>query len=391
MNPKISETHPHLRFKRIWEITRESLILIGQCEAYVKAITNSPVLPQDHQELLQVSLIKGAIATTAIEGNTLTEEDVNRMQQGKHQPPSKEYQEVEVKNVIAAFNYLLKEVVRENQGALITSSLLKDFHRMIGKDLGQHFDAIPGRFRTDDRVVGTYRTPDYRYVEELMTEYCEWLLKEFHYDKGQQFPEVIIQAIVAHVFLEWIHPFGDGNGRTGRLLEFYILLRGGNPDIASHILSNHYNQTRSEYYRQLNNAKQSQNLTEFISYALLGLRDGLVQTLEVVQESQFKIAWDRFVYDAFEKIKMKNKAVFKRRRKLMLDFPLNTHITFEKVPLVSLEVARLYGGLSSRTTNRDVAELLEMNLLRKEEDLLVANSKSLMLTGHLPQHRQHET
>lgn len=391
MNPKILETHPHLRFQKIWEISRESLILIGQSEAYVKAITDSPVLPQDHQRLLQVSLIKGAIATTAIEGNTLTEKDVNEMMRGKHQPPSKEYQEIEVDNVISAFNHLLEEVVGENREALISPQLIKDFHRMIGKNLGQHFDAIPGKFRTDNRVVGTYRTPDHIYVEELMTEFCDWLLEEFHFNKGQQFPEVIIQAIVAHVFLEWIHPFGDGNGRTGRLLEFYILLRGGNPDIASHILSNHYNQTRSEYYRQLNNAKQNRSLTDFIAYALLGLRDGLVQTLEVVQESQFKIAWDRFVFDAFEKVKMKNKNVFKRRRKLMLDFPLNRAVPLEEVPLVSLEVARLYGGLSDRTISRDITELSDMKLLERENDLFVANSKSLMLTGHLPQHRQHRS
>jgi len=41
-----------------------------------------------------------------------------------------------------------------------------------------------------------------------------------------------------------IHPFGDSNGRTARLIEFYILLRAGLPDMVSHILSNHYNDTR---------------------------------------------------------------------------------------------------------------------------------------------------
>ena len=67
----------------------------------------------------------------------------------------------------------------------------------------------------------------------------------------QSFQDPVIQAIVAHVYIAMIHPFGDGNGRTARLIEFYILLRAGLPDMASHILSNHYNDTRQEYYRRL--------------------------------------------------------------------------------------------------------------------------------------------
>jgi Fic family protein len=388
MPTPVLRDYPHLRFRKIWEISTKSWLLLGQCEAYVKAITKSAILPEDHGRLLRVSLIKGALATTAIEGNTLTEGEVKEILQGKHLPPSREYQEIEVNNVIDAFNNLLQIVVDDNKDALITTQLLKDFHKMIGQGLGEHFDAIPGRFRTDNRVVGSYRAPDPQYVEQLMKGFSDWLLAEFHYTKGQRFIDVIIQAIVAHVFLEWIHPFGDGNGRTGRLLEFYLLLRGGNPDIASHILSNHYNETRAEYYRQLNSARQTASLTQFIEYALLGLRDGLVQTLEVVQESQFKIAWDRFVYDAFEKTRMKNRFVFKRRRKLMLSFPLNRVVRQSELPTLTVEIARLYGGLSERTIIRDIAEVLKMNLLIRKDGGLMANSKSLMLTGHLPKHRE---
>lgn len=386
--PPVLQGFPHLKFRKNWELTPNSCVLLGQCQAYVRAITKSAILPEDHGRLLQVSLVKGAMATTAIEGNTLTKKEVDEILAGKHLPPSREYQEIEVNNVINAFNNLLQTVVVENRDALITPELLKELHRMIGKGLGEHFDAIPGRFRTDNRVVGSYRAPDHRYVERLMTDFCDWLLKEFHYTKGQQFPDVIIQSIVAHVFLEWIHPFGDGNGRTGRLLEFYILLRGGNPDIASHILSNHYNETRSAYYRQLNMARQNESLTQFIEYALLGLRDGLVQTLEVVQESQFKIAWDRFVYDAFEKTRMKNRNVFKRRRKLMLAFPLNRVVLQSELSRLDVDIARSYGALSERTIIRDIAEVSKMNLLVRKDGGFMANSKSLMLTGHLPKHRE---
>lgn len=74
--------------------------------------------------------------------------------------------------------------------------------------------------RQQDRG-GPYRCPDPRDVVELVSRLCDWLRREFAYSSGNQtFADAVVQAIVTHVYIEWIHPFGDGNGRTGRLLEF---------------------------------------------------------------------------------------------------------------------------------------------------------------------------
>ena len=370
--------YPHLLFSKHWKLTDKSLFLLGQCEAYIDSISNTPILPDYHKKLLNVSLVKGALATTAIEGNTLSEEDVFNMQQGKHLPPSKEYQEIEVKNIIDAFNELLRNVVIEDKEDLITPELIKRFHKIVGKNLGIYLDAIPGKFRNDNRVVGQYRCPDYLDVPELVDKYCKWLIQEFHYKEGQDFSMCAVQAIVAHVYLEWIHPFGDGNGRTGRLLEFYILLRGGNPAIASHILSNHYNQTRSEYYRQLEKAFQTRELTEFIEYALLGFRDGLKSTLAVIQESQMDITWQKLIYDKFADISITKREVFKRKRNLILSFPVDKGLTIREIPLISPVIARKYANISSRTVLRDVLDLIQLELIYKSDNKYYANTKLLM-------------
>lgn len=370
---ELLDKYPHLQFKRHWEISKESLFLLGQCEAYVKAICNTPILPTHHKKLLNVSLVKGAQATTAIEGNTLTEEDILKIQDGKHVPPSKEYQEIEVTNILEAFNTLLAEVIIDSRSELITSELIKRLHRMVGKSLGRSLDAIPGHFRSDNRIVGTYRCPDHADVEKLVNKFSEWLLEEFHYQKGQQFFEVLIQAIVSHVYLEWIHPFGDGNGRTGRLLEFYILLRGGLPDIASHILSNHYNETRSEYYRQLENATRTKDLTGFIQYALLGLRDGLQIVLEVIQASQFEITWQKFIYDKLSEKNYLKKDTYHRQRDLILSFPVDQALTFEEILLLTPKIAKAYALISERTARRDLQELVELGLLYEEDGRYKAN------------------
>jgi Fic family protein len=308
--------YSHLVFNRKqWGFTEKSLKLLGQCEAYVLAVNNTPILPHHYKRLMQVALQKGAQATTAIEGNTLSDEEIQKIVEGQKMPPSRQYQEKEVLNIYNALNELLTEIVINDKDCLIEIDLLKRFHTMVGKDLGEHFAAIPGQLRNADVIVGSYRCPDHRDVPLLLEKFCQWLKEEFRFGKNEQsFEEVVIQAIIAHVYIEWIHPFNDGNGRTGRLVEFYILLRGGFPNIASHILSNHYNLTRTEYYRQLEKAKDKNSLTEFIEYALLGLRDGLVNTLNVIQQSQFENTWQKLIYEKFETIReVISNDVFKRQ------------------------------------------------------------------------------
>lgn len=369
----MTEKYPHLLFRRHWELRDSTLMLLGQCEAYVQAISNTPILPQHQRRLLQVSLVKGAQATTAIEGNTLSQEEIEQIVDGGHLPPSKEYQETEVKNVIDALNTLLHEIVGDGSSNFISPQLLQRFHAMIGNNLGDPFDALPGRFRTDNRVVGRYRCPDYSDVEKLVQHYCEWLLQEFHYNKGQSFSEVVIQAIVSHVYLEWIHPFGDGNGRTGRLLEFYILLRGGLPDIASHILSNYYNQTRPQYYFHFENAQKKQDLSDFIDYALLGLRDGLVETLRVIHQSQQEITWQKYVYDAFSARVIGQKEVFMRQRSLALNLPHDQRYSIDNLVVATPAIAKAYANISDRTVRRDLQSLRDMELIIIENSLIRTN------------------
>lgn len=359
------DRHKHISFQREWEIGTECAYMLGECDAYVKALTDIPLKPEYRDKLLRVSLIKGAQATTAIEGNTLSQEEIEKLEEGWRLPLSKEYLEIEVKNILEAFNSLLLEIVLEGKVRIVTPELIKEFHQMIGKNLGEHLDAIPGRFRDDNRVVGQYLAPDYKFVPELVNKLCTWLRREFHYNDGQNFSTSVIQAIITHVYIEWIHPFGDGNGRTGRLLEFYILLRAGLPSIVSHILSNFYNQTRPEYYRQLDQARKKRSLTGFIKYAVQGFSDGLKENLSVIQESQFSIFWHYHIYETFADIKYTKKTAFKRKRELILEMPINQELDVDQIVELTPSVAKKYATVSRATVLRDLKELQQLNLLIK--------------------------
>ena len=82
---------------------------------------------------------------------------------------------------------LLYEVVAQKKSLLISPQLIMDFHEMVGRNLGKHFDAIPRRFREDSRVVGGYLPPQYQHVPELVEKLCDWIRKEFHYEKEPDF------------------------------------------------------------------------------------------------------------------------------------------------------------------------------------------------------------
>ena len=359
------ERHKHISFRKEWEIRADCAYMLGECDAYVKALTDIPLKPENRRKLLSVSLVKGAQATTAIEGNTLSEEEIKKITEGWKLPPSKEYLEIEVKNIIEAFNTLLHEIIDEKKERIISPDLIKEFH------------SIPGRFRNDSRVVGPYLTPDYKNVPDLIEQLCRWLRKEFHYTDGQSFSTSVIQAIVTHVYIEWIHPFGDGNGRTGRLFEFFILLRAGLPSIVSHILSNFYNQTRSEYYKQLDNARKKRDLTEFIQYAVQGFRDGLDENLNIIQESQFFIFWHYYIYEIFANVKYTKKDAFKRKRELILQLPINKEFDIDEMLLLTPDIAKKYAIVNRPTILRDLKELQELKLLVKIGRKYKANTNIL--------------
>jgi Fic family protein len=386
---ELSKRYPNIKFHKHWSLDEETLYLLGSCDAIVDAICQMPLQPEHRQRLLHVSLVKGARATTAIEGNTLTDAEVARVSEGESLARSKEYQEREVRNVLDAMNRILNEVAVDGQSpliSLISPDLIRQFHRDVGKDLGEHFDAIPGRFRTDERVVGPYKCPRGEDVEELINRLCAWLPGEFGFStNGQTFAKAVEQAIVTHVYLEWIHPFGDGNGRTGRLLEFYVLLRGGNPDIASHILSNHYNETRSEYYRQLDQATKTRDLSAFLKYAIQGYYDGLKAVLSALSENSVETAWRYLVFTRFADRPYRKRTVFKRRRRLALALPPDRALTPNEIMMLTPELAREYASLTARTLLRDLEELREMEIVIEQGGKLRANMG--LLVPHMARRR----
>ena len=181
------------------------------------------------------------------------------------------------------------------------------------------------------------------------------------------------------MYIVWIHPFLDGSGRTARLLEFYILMRAGVPGIASHILSNHYNNTRTEYYRQLQQACETGDLSAFIQYAVEGFRDGLENTIEIIHNDQAELTWNNYVHDITEKMQDegKNLKTLRRIRQLAYNIPANRFYSLGEIAILTPEIASVYRGHSTMTLRRDLELLTEKELLKAEKSKYRANYELL--------------
>ena len=117
---KFETSHPWLTFRLDAEkIPAAVWILLGEARSKCEHLAGVPLQPKTAQTLNQVFLAKGARATTAIEGNTLSEEQVRQQIDGTlHLPPSKQYLAQEVQNIIEAFNGLFREILSGQPFAL---------------------------------------------------------------------------------------------------------------------------------------------------------------------------------------------------------------------------------------------------------------------------------
>jgi len=366
---------PWINFEiNLQKLPWHSWVKLGECVAKCEQIKTVPLKPEVRNQLHLIYLAKGVQATTAIEGNTLSEEQVKDLVDKKLElPPSKEYLKTEVQNIIDACNEIAVDI-SSGKFNKISAAWLCQFNKKILQNVPVAEDVQPGQIRTHAVVVGNlYRAPDAKDVSALVEKFCDWMNSSCLRNEQMPVHFAIIKAVAAHLYIAWIHPFGDGNGRVARLLEFAILLGSGIPSPAAHLLSNHYNVTRTEYYRQLDKAGKTNDPTEFFCYAIQGFLDGLEEQLKYIREHIIDVCWREFIYQRFQEVV--GKKVMRRRRKLALQ------ISGQKDPINREHLLTLmekdYRN-SERTLSRDLNELEKMKLIIRDGRSYIAN-KDLIL------------
>lgn len=361
-------SHPWLKFELDLRPAPPTLwLILGEIRSKCEHIAGVPLDKKTAEQLYQLYLARGVQATTAIEGNTLTEEQVQQQIEGKLQlPPSMAYQGQEVKNIVTACNTILESVIA-GKPADLTVALIKSFNGLVlaGLPLG---DAVaPGAIRKTSVGVGSYRGAPAEDCEYLLERLCSFLKAVRERESGLDRVSIsVLLAVTAHLYLAWIHPFGDGNGRTARLVEFLLLLDGGVPAPASHLLSNHYNQTRQSYYVELDRASGSGGeVVPFLLYALQGFVDGLKKQLDEIRRFQHKTIWRDYVNRILQTEGGSGSAEVRMRQRDLVVAISNREqfVPLSKVILLTPEIAQAYARKTRKTVSRDLNALRNLGLL----------------------------
>lgn len=192
------------------------------------------------KELEEIS-IAFTYNTNAIEGSSITLEETREIIHDKISPnkPMRDVRETEAHSKV-----FLKMLDKQKE---ITNELILNWHREI---FGETKPDMAGKYRDYLVKVGSYLAPDWQEVKKMMNEMIEFIIK----NKKMNAVELSARA---HYKFEKVHPFGDGNGRIGRLLMNLLLWKKGYP-----MLIIEYNKRKS-YYRALQRDEDG-----FVSYYL---------------------------------------------------------------------------------------------------------------------------
>ena len=225
----------------------------------------------------------------------------------------------EIENIVTTFDEIFKEitlkvnntaskeVVNYRQAILsgykfikdygfISSRMLIDIHHIIEPDVGG-IRKIPGTVIKNTKTGEILHTPPQS--EEEIRDYLFNLEKYINYDELEDTDPIIKMAIIHYQF-ESIHPFHDGNGRTGRMLNVLYLVLKNKISLPILYLSKYINSTKDEYYKHLYNIRlDDKYIKDYLLYMIQGVSEMSSFTIDFIK------SFRKLMDDASELIKEK--------------------------------------------------------------------------------------
>jgi len=215
---------------------------------------------------------RNAHSSTAIEGNPLTLEQVRAVEAGEALAvPARARREVV--NYFAALRHVEKQAAKKR----IAHEDVLRLHRIVAGEVMEQGDA--GRYRAMRVQVGEYLPPPPGEVPGLMLELLEW----WNGDAPVLSP--VLSSAIVHYRFEAIHPFADGNGRTGRALALWELYRRGFDTHHIFSVDEFYWEDRPRYYAALEAVqRQGEDLSSWLEYCAEGLQQTLERAWQRIQQ-----------------------------------------------------------------------------------------------------------
>lgn len=261
-----------MNYQPKFTITPTLLELVERIAALRARIQSATVDVAWIPALQKDSRARNAHSSTAIEGNPLTLEQVRAVEEGREIPAITDRARQEVLNYYAGLRFIEKNVRKKT----IRHDDVIELHRIVAASVMDQ--GKEGQYRTIQVRVGPYIPPPPEKVSGLMSELLEWWNKE-----AASLSPVLSSAIL-HYRFEAIHPFADGNGRTGRALALWDLYRRGFDTHHIFSVDEFYWEDRPRYYAALQEVRrQGDDLTSWLEYAAEGIENTLKRVWARIQ------------------------------------------------------------------------------------------------------------
>lgn len=220
--------------------------------------------------LLSTLSLQEAQSSSEIENIITTQDALYRYQ---IQPESVDPAGKEVAWYAQGLDVGFREV--RDSGLLTLNTIRKTQAVLEGNDAG--FRTVPGTVLRNERTGETvYEPPSPLEVPALMAELEQYI----HEDTAED--PLVRMAVIHHQF-ETIHPFYDGNGRTGRIVNILFLVRAGLLDSPILYLSRYISQTKEAYYRELQRVRDTGEWESWLLYMLRGVAVTARHTTDLVE------------------------------------------------------------------------------------------------------------
>lgn len=338
-----------------------------EAEALARTIRSLPIPPQLRARLDRLNILRAVRGTTGIEGSSLSEAEVGRILDTPDSvrvlSMARQREEREARNA-ARVVAMVAQFLDEDPETAITEPLIARLHRVTTEGIDYEYNT-PGQYRDHAASAGEYVPPRTgSEVQRLMAEFVRWL----NQPPVTQWPP-IGRAIAAHFYFISIHPFGDGNGRTARAIESFLLYQANINALGFYSLANFYYRNRPEYIAMLDHVRfrSDGDLTPFIRFAAGGLLEELEQVFAEVIGQATLIAFRDYAREALEAAGKSGTPAGAR----MLAFVYALGAEEVDIGLIrggGHPLHSLFRGVSPRTVSRDLAFLEELELIARDAD-----------------------